>query len=328
MTLADIRLNLYRRLNFSDTPDGAVTTRLTMFVNQRYRTLLTTPALRRLREGVGSATSVAGQPEYGMHGGMGRILAVRDRTDDRRLAPMAFDTYRSTHPDTTQQSTPTHYVPIGLRAVWRRPAGSAIWIVSGNALDTTQIATLHLGYNSPGLATLTAGLVQTVTATLNGTTRVAVAAGNLIDDVFTWSLSAVSNGQVSLYDAATGGHELGSISSGFRSARFYVFALVPTPSAARVYDIDYEHALVDLSNTWDEPLIPDDFQDLLVLGALADEFMHRDDNRYSAAVMEYRARLSDLKSWLYGHRAATQKGPRAELAPLGSWFPHQGHYPG
>jgi hypothetical protein len=54
-----------------------------------------------------------------------------------------------------------------------------------------------------------------------------------------------------------------------------------------------------------------------------DEYAHRDDTRYAMAQVEYRQRLSDLKCFLYGHRAATQPRAAYELAPLGPWYPHQ-----
>lgn len=323
MTLETILLNLYRRLNLADSPDAAVTTRLTMFVNQRYREIVTQPGMARLRDGFGTVTTEAGLAEYTLPAGIERLRGVRDRSNDRVLDVMSFETWRSMWPDEINNTgTPTHYVPIGLRAVTRRPAGEPVWAVSSFAGDNTQTITINASYSQDTLAA-PSGLVQSTTVALNGTTRVSLAFGNGLDDIFDLSLSAVTFGYVELYDAAVSGNLLLRMFSGQRQSRLFAYALYPTPSAAITLDLDYEHNVLELENSWSEPRLPTDFHDLLIWGALCDEYMHRDDTRLAQTEAQYQRRLSELKVFLYGHRSALKRIPPTEIAPLGSWYPRQ-----
>ncbi len=318
MTLSDLLTELYRRLNHPSSPDTSVTQRLTMFLNTRHRKLLTTPGLRATRNGFGTLTSVASQAEYGLPYGVTRLLGVRDRQNDRALSPMAWETYRAVNPDPTTTSTPDSFVPLGDRAVFRRPGAQGVWAASSSAGDTQNA--LFVG----NLSTSTPrGRALSTTTALTGTSRVRLGGANTYDDVETVSLATAAVGEVTLYDAAAAGNVLGVIHSGRRTAKTFVIALHPTPGSVLDYDLDYEQALIDLTNSWDEPLLPEDFHDLLVLGALQDEFLSRDDTRYGTAKAEYDARLRELKAFAYNHRAATAPVSRPELAPLGPWFPRQ-----
>jgi hypothetical protein len=320
MMLSDLLTNLYRRLNWADAPDTATTTRLTMFLNQRHRRLLSSPALRQLREGFGTFTSVAAQAEYALPYGIARVRTMREITNDRVLAERSVEWYRASNPDTAANSgTPDSWVPFGVRAVARRPGALGVWAASSSAADTTQLVMMHatLSTSDPR------GSLSTGTTLLTGTTRVRLGGTNTFDDVLTLSLSAACAGTVSFFDAAAAGNTLATMPAGRRTSRLYVFALTPTPASAIDYSVDFEHAITDLANVWDEPLLPEDFHDLLIAAALMDEYQARDDTRYSAAVREYEERLRELKAWLYGHRSALQPEPRREVARLGSWYPFQ-----
>jgi hypothetical protein len=321
MTLSTILSSLYRRLNYADTPDTAVTTRLTMFLNERYRRLLTTPALPHIRLGYATFDSVSGQAEYALPtGSIARILAIRETTNDRMLEERSFGWYRQRQPDpTTETGTPDAWVPMGVRAVFRKPAATGVWAVSTAAGDTTQIVT----WLATSASSTPRGVPASSTTTLTGTTRVRLGT-DTYDDVQTLSLSATCTGDLSFYDAAAAGNLLMVIPAGQRQSRLHLFALSPTPSSALTYYVDTEHAVSDLVNTWDEPRgVPVDFHDLLVLAVLMDEYQHRGDDRYAIAAMEYQKRLSELKAFLYNHRPALQKSARSELAPLGPWYPAQ-----
>jgi hypothetical protein len=328
VTLSTLLTNLYRRCNFADTPDAAVTTRLTMFLNQRHRALLTSSALQSLKRGFTSFTSTgaggggSAVSEYGMPYGVARVLAVREETNDRLLEERSWEWYRSQQPDPTNQSgTPDCWVPLGIRAIARKPADTGVWVVSTSALDTTQVVTIVgiVGTTPTGQR----GATLSLTATLNGTTAVRLGVAQTFDDVVSWSVNAACAGSLSLLDAAAAGFTLGVLPIGRQVARNLVIALAPTPSSTLTYKVDFEHALVDLVNTWDQPLLPEDFHDILIAAVLMDEYQHRDDSRYQAAAQEYRQRVSDLKCWLFNHRPATSPNARRELAPLGAWYPGQ-----
>jgi hypothetical protein len=319
MTLSTLLANLYARLNYPSTPQADVTSRLTLFLNQRYRRLLSQPALRQLREGVGTFASVASQPEYGLQGAVARITAIRDTTNRRMLAPIAWEVYRQAQPDpSTETGTPDAWAPLGMRALFRKTGGTVVYAASSSAADTTQVVHSSVSRSD----STPTGLPQSFTTNLNGTTRVQIGNGTY-EDVFSLSLSAVAAGAVTFYDAAVAGNALGVIAAGRRTARVYVFALSPTPASALTYQVDYEHAITDLANTWDEPALPEDFHDLLIMATLCDEYEHRSDDRYSNAVRQYDERFRELKAWLANHRAALQGRAPKEVAPLGAWYPRQ-----
>jgi hypothetical protein len=322
MTLAELRTNLYRRLNYPDSPDTSVTTRLTMFLNQRHRRLLSSPALRQLREGVASFASVTGQTEYALGYGTARMLVVRDPANNRTLEMRPWSWYRSLEPDPANTTgTPEAWIPLGQRAVARKPDGTGVWVASGAAGDTTQTVTIHAVLANAEAV----GATTSVSALLTGTTRVRLGTTQVYDDVVQWSVTAACAGALTLYDAAVSGNTLGTLPIGRTTSKLTAFALYQTPASALTYEVDIEHELVDMANTWDEPLLPVDFHDLLIMAATADEYEHRDDSRYSNAIRQYDERFRELKAWLANHRAALASplGVR-EIAPLGPWYPRQG----
>ena len=320
MTLAELRTNLYRRLNYPDSPDSAVTTRLTMFLNQRHRRLLSSPALRQLREGVASFASVTGQAEYALGYGTARMRVVRDPANNRTLEQRPWAWYRSLEPDPANTTgTPEAWVPLGQRAVARKPDGTGVWVASSAAGDNSQTVTIQ-GIVADAAQ---AGALLAASATLTGTSRVRLGTATF-DDVPQWSVSAACAGVLTLFDASSGGNTLGTLPIGRTTSKLTVFALYQTPASALTYEVDIEHELVDMTNAWDEPLLPVDYHDLLIMAALADEYEHRDDSRYSNAIRQYDERFRELKAWLNGHRAAlaTPMGVR-EIAPLGPYYPRQ-----
>jgi hypothetical protein len=319
VTLSTLLTNLYRRLNYPDSPDASVATRLTMFLNQRHRRLLSSPALRQLREGVASFASVTGQAEYALGYGSARMKAVRDPANNRTLDMRPWSWYRSIEPDPANTSgTPEAWVPLGQRAVARKPDGTGVWVASSAAGDTTQSVTIQ-GIVADAAQ---AGALLAASATLTGTSRVRLGTATF-DDVPQWSVSAACAGVLTLYDAAASGNTLGTLPIGRTTSKLTVFALYQTPASALTYEVDIEHELVDMTNTWDEPLLPVDFHDLLIMAATADEYEHRDDSRYANATRQYEERFRELKAWLYDHRAALAPQAVREVAPLGPWYPRQ-----
>lgn len=102
--------------------------------------------------------------------------------------------------------------------------------------------------------------------------------------------------------------------------------LWPTPAAAVTYTVDADAVISDLSSDSDVPLLPVDFHDLLLLGALADEYQHLSDERYPIAVSEYRQREGQFRYAM----AETATGKPFSLShrrnsgrpsQLGGWYP-------
>src|SRR5687768_6320928 len=68
---------------------------------------------------------------------------------------------------------------------------------------------------------------------------------------------------------------LGASSSGLQQVQRW-----PTPAGAYAYTLDYTAQLVDMTAAAGEPLLPEDFQRVLALGAQADEWRRAGDDRY------------------------------------------------
>lgn len=316
MTLSEIQAAIYRKVNLDTSPPTPDVNRILAAINERYRIILSHPNLRTLRHGSLTFASVANQTHYGFPSGVGRILRIRDVTNQRALSVMALDNYRVLEPDpASNPSTPNAWVQVGYGPVHTQPSSTGLWVASASASDTTQTARVQ--------AIRADGTLDTLTASLNGTTRVQFGSQTTYMTVTAYTLSAVGVEVISLYDAAVSGNRIANIEIGKTSSRYFQIALWPTPSDVLTYAMDFDHALVDLANANDEPIIPPDFHDLIVHGVLMDEYEHRDDTRYQVARAHYRERLNALRAWVNTSGLDSGRGrtPDWNRLNLGSYFP-------
>lgn len=293
MTLTQILAELYRDLDFASTPASEVSTRLTAYVNQTLQEITGAPGVAEWvarNEPQPTIASVASQAVYAVPSALDRVNAIIDRTNDRRLTAQSADWYRSVQPDPTSDTgTPTDYVPFGFQAVAVQPsAATGLWAVSTSASDTTQSVKIE--------TVRTSGVPYSGAATLTGTTRIQVGTSTDHEQVTKFYVSAVGVGDIKLYTASSGGTLLGTIAIGQTFARYYSFALWPTPADVLTYHVDGERPLPEMSNGTDEPPFPVRFHQLLVDGALMREYSKRDDDtRYQRAGQRYQKRLSDFR---------------------------------
>ena len=289
MTLSDLLSALYADLGYVSAPASAVTTRLTRYLNEGYHTVLSLPGFQSLRFSTISFASVASQTIYGVPQLFQQISAIVDTTNNIRLRRMSRDEYRSIDPQELSSGTPSHYIEAGTRPVQYDPVSKGLWVVSSAGGDTTQTAAL-LGARAGGLPT------TLQTATLNGTTRVAVGSFTDYVSVLQFELSAVAVGAVSLYDAAAAGNQLAVIAIGQKTVTYQALRLWPTPSAAITYNVDGLVNLTDLAQTYDAPLVPVDFQYLLLEYGRMREYEFRDDDRLPAVTASYARRLAAFRA--------------------------------
>lgn len=293
MNRGELLAILYERLNFKSSPDTTVTTRLGNALNEAQRMILREPGLQRLRETPASLTfaSVASQRYYGIIPAVTAIRAITDRTNDRKLEPISRREDRLTDPGVDATGVPAFYVDLGVRAVKLLPAATGLWAVSSNAADTTQTIRTE-GILSGG------ALSGVATATLTGTSRVAIGSLTSYVDVLRIQLSAVAVGIVDIYDAATLGNIVASIPIGYTNSRYLGIELVPTPASAITFYVDGPARVLDMNNATDVPFLAEEFHDLLIHGALLIEYEKQDDPRWQKAQYHYAKGLSDLKHYL------------------------------
>lgn len=316
MTFLEILQDSYRRLGFSASPATEVQTRFKAYANEAHRSILSDPDLTRLRDGSTTFASVADQEEYGLTPSSIRISSITERTNDRELIEMSLAELRSLDPALTATGDPYAYIRLGLSGVSLQPSAAAeLFVKSTAAGDTTQTAYVE-GFT-------TGGYPRSASVTLTGTTAVTLSAS-----ITTWErvtkfyLSAVGAGVVTLHQTSGSGTELARLGIGQTLARYQGIQLYPTPSQAITYYVDGQVAITDLVQDTDEPLLPEDFHDLIGLGIRVKEYEKTDDKRIMLARQEYNARRNALRYWVISSGdSARQRGGRHGLSTLGGWYP-------
>ena len=316
----------YRTNKNATSMDALTKARGIGFLNQRQRRLLTIPGIKHLREAVITVASVADQPDYVLPS-IAKINGMRETTNDRTLWELSLSEYRLLQPDTTITGTPERYVWRSQMAVAVQPSdASSVFVKSTSAADTTQTCYVE--------GAITGGYPVTASVTLTGTTAV-----NLSAALSTWIridkfyLSAVGAGTITLHEDSGAGTELGRITIGKTGTDYTGFSLWMTPSGVITYSVDVTRAITDLAQDTDVPLLPEDFHDVILLGALVDEYNHLSDKRYGITKMELEGlpnqhgkggRIGELIYWL----AETATGQPASLvqplqrsSQLGGWYP-------
>lgn len=316
MTLSDILADLYRRLGYASSPASEVTTRLTAFVNQAHRQLLSDPSLGSLRNDTTTFASVAGTSRYALPPSVAVIEAITDRTTSLRLTAISQDELRAMDPGLLDNGIVTHYAMQGQAAVAVQPSTAAtIYIKSTSASDT------QTGYIE---GFRTGGYPFSTSVTLTGTTAAALS-GSFSDvlEITKVYLSSNAVGTVTVHQGSGVGTELARFGIGQAITRYQAIQLWPTPNAAITYYVDYVRVIPNLIQTADQPILPDDFHWMLVEGALVSEWSVKDDSRMTDARQAYRQGLRDLKYRVSSppDYLPVASGRRSEMSRLGRWYP-------
>ena len=314
MTRAELLSAIGYELNKNSTLDTATSNRLLSYLNQRHRRLLSAPGVQHLRDTVLTFASVADQPLYALPN-VAKINRIWDITNNRVLQGLTLDEYRTIDPRATVDTGVSDFwVWAGYGATAKQPSdASELFVKSSSGSDTTQTARLE--------CTITGNYPRTLSAALNGTT--AVTFGSTVTTILNVSkfyISGTGAGSITLHEDSGSGTELARIGIGQTRQRYYQFYLWRTPADARTYTCDVTRDVTDLAQDTDEPMLPNDFHDLLVLGVVMDEYRHLDDTRYAAAAGELSRREREFKYWQ--HQTASD-GPTVRERPssLGAWYP-------
>ena len=297
MTLSDMELDLYRRLNYAAAPATEITTRLRAFLNETQNEILAEPGMGSLLNGQFSFASVADTPQYSLPQAAARVKTLYEITNDRKLEPRSLDWYRAWYPDQAAMTgTPMYYVDLGLTSIATQPAAATELFADSTAAGDTNIAYIE-GWR-------TTGYFNANNVTMTGVTGVTFDAA-ITDWVFLtkFFISAAAAGSVTLQTTAAGGTVLATIPIGQTHARYRRIALVPTPSAAITYTLDFEWDPQNMSVANDEPLLPPKFHRLLGLGARMKEYEKKDDTRFEPTKIEYERGLQKLKFYVYTQAA-------------------------
>lgn len=296
--------------------DSATSARAADAINEVHRAILRRPGMAPLRSGLMTVASVAGQQAYALPTeGIARINRIWDATNQRKLEYRTLDWLRTADPN-PQQGTPWAWVPTGYVEVHTQPSNaSSLFVVSTSAADTTQTVTIE-GF-------VTGGYYRTATVTLTGTTAVNVSSAiSTFVQVTKFYLSATCAGTVTLTEDSGSGTALGQITIGKTRAQYYAFLLEDIPSSVVTYTCDVLRGIPDMSAATDEPLLPEDFHDLLIDGAELKEMRKQDDpQRWRMVHDSYQQGLAALESFITAHPDYTPNATMGATSRLGGWFP-------
>ena len=320
MNVRELLQDMYATLGYQSAPALEVQQRLLGSLNKTHRMILREPSLSMLRDTLAPITfaSVASQNAYGIPPSISRISSLTDRTTNRLLTPMSLGNLRENDPGLTASGTPWAWVALGRGPLKFRPAATGLWAASSSASDTT--ATVQIaGVRTGGL------LSGDISTLLTGTSRVALGTFTDYEDVISVSLSQTAVGLVTLYDAATSGNTLAQIAIGQLAPEYLRIQLYPTPTAVVTYYVDGQIVIPDLSDGQDIPLLPEDFHDVLAIGALIDEYQRKGDaERVKTFSQDFDRGLNRLK-----HQIATTRDDvpvmgqhvRRRFSRFGAWTP-------
>lgn len=295
MTFRDIQDDILDRLNYNtgSTLQPNVRARIERTVNMWHRRLLSRPELTRLRDRVTTFTSVTTTAGYHtLPPAISRINRIYDPTNNQRLTDRSLDWLRSNPLSGSDTGTPAVYVPLGLQAVLLKPTSDGLWAASSSASDTKQTVSIQ-GIRSGGYPHVPAQ------QTLNGTTRVQIGSQTDYVDVLKFWVSNLCVGDITLYDANAAGNTLAVIPIGQLASRYYGFYLYPVPAAATEYTLEYMAAIPTLSAEHDEPMIPEDFHDILCAAGRYEELLIKEKETAMAVLRgELQPRIAELCSFV------------------------------
>lgn len=321
MTLSELLTACYDEARYTSSPTSAITTRITRFLNEGVRAVLSEPGLARLVDSDAplAIASVASQARYVAPEAVAQIRGISERTNDYALEAMSLDRYRRLEPDPASVSgTPTHYVPFGRTAVAVQPSNASELFVKSTSASDTGTAYLE------GITT--GGYLRTASVTMTGTTAVSLSA-SITDwiEVTDFYLSANAVGTVTLHEDSGAGTELARITIGQKRPRYTGFYLWPTPAAVVSYLVDYRREIADLVNSTDEPPLPTDYHRILVDYALWRELTGQEaDGRAIAAMTRYRHGLNRLKfatQTTVGEIPTLGRARRVGHSRIGAFYP-------
>ncbi len=326
MTLRELEDDtLIRILQDPQKTTSDARTRVRSYLNDWHRRILTQPGLEHLRDDVITFPTVAAQPRYALPLAIAKILRIYEPTTNRiRLVERSLDWLR-TMPSTTS-GVPEVWIPLGYTPVATQPstvtaAGTALWIKSSDAGDTTGKV-----YVEGARTGASAGDWFGLTANLNGTTSVQISTISDALVVNKFFLDAACQGAVSLMTLTAAGTTLATIPAGQLRANYFTVILWPTPAAVYTMNVDYTKAISQMVQPTDMPLLPDDFHYLLGCGARANEYEFKKDFTAQASTLRDlqmgMQRLMDFACNNDDYIVVPGQQPRGtRFSNIGSWFP-------
>ncbi len=325
MNLGQLKTACYQRLGLltgsGAAPGTVVASRITQFINDTHREILQDKHFAPYRRLLLTCVSVANTPFMAIPRSVVNIFTLQDRTNNTTLTERDMLWIRSLDPGLrATAANPWVYAKYNAAAavIIQPSAASALWIASSSAADTVNPVCTISGFRSSGGP-------FSVTAQPNGLLGQAVPIYTDITSVTKFVLNSNSVlGDISLYQTNLAGARLATIPLGNTSSRYNLLHLYPTPSAVTTYNLDAEVHIDDMSLDTDEPLVPEDFYELLIIGVKKREYELREKmeklwGATKAEWIEERKKMVNFVSRQSG--LPIQTGYDRRFSQLGPWFP-------
>lgn len=321
MNLGQIKSECYRRLGFEPSPGTTVETRIEGFINSTHREILRDKQFARFRRQLILCLSVANQPLMAIPRSVVRIFNIQDRNNNLVLTEKDMLWIRSQDPGLRSvTANPWVYAKYNLASpITRQPTTpSIIWVASTIAGDLAQEVTIE-GFRQNGG-------YYTANRAINGVVGGAIGSATDILNISKFFISSgTPAGEISIYQAAIGiSNTLATIPIGGTLSRYTLVHLYPTPSAATQYLMDAEVHIGDMTEDNDEPLCPEDFDELIFIGVKRREYELREkmDKQFAAAKQEWREVRAQMVTFVNSISGLqNQTGYNGRYSQLGPWFP-------
>ncbi len=302
MTFGELQIDVYEDTGANNPmPTTQTVARISKNINKAHRKILTEPGLIRLRH-TGMPIQFDTEADrflYGLPPSLSSVRALTERDTTRILFPKTIDEIREEDPGFTRQDTPWAFVPIGYKVIQRAPDSTGLWVASTSSSDSTPVVQV-VGVRASSI------ISAEESATLTGTTRVAL--GTITDyvDVISLSVSQTCVGVVSLYDAAASGNVLAEIPIGAQTSQYFMLQIYPTPSDVVTYYVDGTYRIVTLQDAQDTPQLPEEFHDMLSDYAKEQECIKAGEGQKALYWRsEFDGKLPKLRQWVSSQGAET-----------------------
>lgn len=319
MNLGLIETDIYDTLNLGRNPDSAVQRHIRRYINDVHREVLTKKNIGpRLRRQLLTFNTSGTSPFCVLPQSVVRVFILTDRTNNNILQEYTLQSLRYSDPGLQSSGAiPYAYVIMNLAApVAKDPtAATQLFAVSDSALDGT-----GLSVNVEGLTS--DGQYLKASVGMNGVTPVALSTVLTWLNITKFYLSAPAQGHISLKDGL--GNVLGVISPSRAYNRYSRIHLFPTSTAVLALTADVELHIEDMANPADEPILPEDFHDILVSGALAKEYNRRSKASDAGIQLSLtKKRIGELQVWMTRPTGTPYNDSRPRrFSTLGPNFPN------
>ncbi len=317
MTFGAILADFYYRMKYPPSPAATVVAAAKVLANDSHRELLRLPGMSKLRDDTLAITATAAQPRTALPGAVARIRGpIVDRANFRRVLPTTLSELRVRNPSQTFSGPPEWYAPAGYSAVALQPSNASELFVKSDSASDTGTAYLE-GIRSDG------SLVSKSVA-MTGITAVSFSAAETgIVEVTKFYLSTAAVGNVTLREDSGIGTELARIAIGRVFSRYLLIEWDPIPATTATLYADITRSVPDLVVATDEPLLPEDFHDLIGLRMRMKAYEGLDDTRADSLKPEWDKGVSALRSWVLndGDTVASLRPVREQWSSLGANYP-------